>query len=104
MYGPRDDEAALEVISVRATVVGTTRKAAPVWAGEREPGKPLGMRRIDVDGVEYDCPVYVRSGMPPGWKADGPFVVDQPDTTCVVTKGWRAEVDAIGTLHLRKPV
>ena len=104
MYGPRDDEAALEVISVRATVVGTTRKAAPVWAGDREPGKPRGVRRIDVDGVEYDCPVYVRSSMPPGWKADGPFVVDQPDTTCVVTKGWRAEVDAIGTLHLRKEV
>jgi N-methylhydantoinase A len=102
LYGPRDDEAALEVISIRATVVGNTRKAAPVYAGEPVAAKPTVTRRIDVHGAEYDCPVYVRSKMPPGWRADGPFVVDQPDTTCVVTKGWRGEVDAIGTLHLRK--
>ena len=67
-----------------------------------DPQPPKGSRRIDVDGTEYECPVYVRSGMPPGWRALGPFVVDQPDTTCVVTKGWSGEVDSIGTLHLRK--
>src|SRR5204863_4822434 len=45
LYGPRDDEAPLEVISIRATVVGTTHKAAPVWAGDNAARKALGARR-----------------------------------------------------------
>jgi N-methylhydantoinase A len=49
-----------------------------------------------------ECPVYARYAMRPGWKMAGPFIVDQPDTTCVVTPGWTAEVDNIGTLHLTK--
>jgi hypothetical protein len=62
LYGPRDDEAALEVISVARPSVGTTRKAN-AGVGRRSRGRQgrAGCVRIDVDGVEYDCPVYVRS-------------------------------------------
>jgi N-methylhydantoinase A/oxoprolinase/acetone carboxylase beta subunit len=40
--------------------------------------------------------------MAPGWEHAGPFIVDQPDTTCVVAPGWRGTVDVVGTLHLTK--
>jgi N-methylhydantoinase A len=102
LYGPRIDEAPLEVISIRATVIGTSRKVAPGWAGGAGQKEPKGSRRIELAGREYDCPVYVRAEMAPGWSGSGPFIVDQPDTTCVVTSGWRGSVDAIGTLHLTK--
>lgn len=102
LYGPRNDEAPVEVINVRATVVGITRKSAFRWTGDRSSWPATGSRRIDVAGEHYECPVYRRMGMPPGWRAAGPFIVDQPDTTCVVTRGWSGEVDAVGTLHLRK--
>jgi N-methylhydantoinase A len=102
LYGPRGDDAPLEVINIRATVIGTTRKMDFKWVGESKSAPPKGSRKIDLLGQEYECPVYVRATMPPGWRANGPFIVDQPDTTCVATPGWNGEVDSIGTLHLRK--
>jgi N-methylhydantoinase A len=102
LYGPRIDEAPLEVISIRATVIGVSRKVAPGWAGGTGGNTRKSARRIELDGRDYECPVYVRSEMPPGWDAAGPFIVDQPDTTCIVTSGWHGKVDAIGTLHLTR--
>ena len=102
LYGPRNDEAPVEIINVRAIVVGLTRKTPFRWTGEAAGRPASGERRIDVAGAQYACPVYARPGMPPGWRAAGPFIVDQPDTTCVVAPGWSGEVDAVGTLHLRK--
>jgi N-methylhydantoinase A len=102
LYGPRGDEAPLEIINIRATVLGSTRPMAFRWTGGSRVEPAKGTRRVDVLGREYECPVYVRAGMPPGWQARGPFIVEQPDTTGVVTAGWAAEVDAVGTLHLRK--
>lgn len=101
MYGSRSDEAPVEVISIRATVVGVTRKTTFSWPGS---GTEVsrGKRKIDLLDKEQEWPVFVRAGMKPGWKGEGPFIVDQPDTTCVVTPGWKAEVDDVGTLHLRK--
>jgi len=102
LYGPRIDEAPLEVISIRATVTGVSRKAAPGWGGGAGRSAPQGSRRIEFSGHEYECPVYVRAEMAPGWSAIGPFIADQPDTTCIVTPGWSGRVDAIGTLHLSR--
>jgi N-methylhydantoinase A len=102
LYGPRIDEAPLEVISIRATVIGVSRKVAPGWAGGTGRGARKRARRIELHGREYEWPAYLRSEMPPGYSAAGPFVVDQPDTTCVVTPGWRGSVDTIGTLHLTR--
>jgi N-methylhydantoinase A len=102
LYGPRIDEAPLEVISIRATVIGVSRKATPGWGGGEGRSEPRGSRRIEFSGHEYECLVYARAEMAPGWTGVGPFIVDQPDTTCVVTPGWRGRVDAIGTLHLTR--
>ncbi|WP_046868230.1 hydantoinase/oxoprolinase family protein [Microvirga massiliensis] len=102
LYGARSDDSPLEVISIRATVVGLTRKAPLAWAGDASSPARKGARKIALGDKEYDCPVFMRSAMAPGWEHAGPFIVDQPDTTCVVTPGWRGTVDAIGTLHLTK--
>jgi N-methylhydantoinase A len=102
LYGPRIDDAPLEVISLRATVVGVSRKATPGWGGGAGRSAPRGSRRIQLADRQYECPVYGRADMAPGWKSAGPFVVDQPDTTCVVTPGWHGSVDSIGTLHLSR--
>lgn len=101
MYGSRSDDAPVEVISIRATVVGVTRKTSFSWpGGDVEASR--GKRKVDLLDGEREWPVFARAGMKPGWKGVGPFIVDQPDTTCVVTPGWKAEVDEVGTLHLRK--
>lgn len=102
LYGPRTNDGPLDVISLRATVVGATAKPSPVWPGGELASQASGVRRIQLQDGPIECPVYRRSQMAPGWSGRGPFVVDQPDTTCVVTHGWGADVDSYGTLHLRK--
>lgn len=102
LYGPRSDSADLEVISVSATVVGVVRKVEAAWGGGKLKTEPTSRRRVDFGTEEVECPVFTRAHMAPGWRGTGPFVVDQPDTTIVVTAGWNAEVDSVGTLHLRK--
>jgi len=102
LYGPRTDDGPLDVVSLRGTVVGITAKPALSWVKDQDGDAPVSKRKIILDGKAVECPAYRRAGLTPGWKGDGPFVVDQPDTTCVVTMGWKARVDAMGTLHLNK--
>jgi N-methylhydantoinase A len=103
LYGPRLDDGPLDVVSLRATVVGATPKPAFAWnAGSDQEARAVATRVLAIGGKAVTCPVFRRADMAPGWKGSGPLVVDQPDTTCVVTAGWQAEVDAAGTLHLRK--
>ena len=102
LYGDRHDDAPMEVINFRATVVGVTRKPLPKWSSA-EPVEP-GRRERDVffGGAWQACPVHCRDAMRPGWTARGPFLVDQADTTVAVTAGWEAEVDSLGNILLQK--
>jgi N-methylhydantoinase A/oxoprolinase/acetone carboxylase beta subunit len=67
------------------------------------PGDPVkGQRRILTaqSGEFVLAKVYERNRLQPGTRFMGPAIVEQPDTTAVVEPGWRAEVDAGGSLIL----
>lgn len=102
LYGMRDDALALEIVGLRATVVGRRRRPQPAWSAAHSAPAPIGERHILLDGEAHPVPVFRRGDLHSGWQADGPFLIDQPDTTCLVTPGWHAHVDATGTLHLHK--
>jgi N-methylhydantoinase A len=102
LYGPRHDDAPVEVINFRATVVGVTRKPLPKWASVEGAASDRNERKVFLGRSWKVCPVYRRHAMQPGWTATGPFLVDQADTTTVVTDGWAAEVDQLGNLLLDK--
>ena len=59
-------------------------------------------RRIltELSGGFVDADVYDRERLAPGTVFDGPAIVEQADTTTVVEPGWRAGVDAHGSLVL----
>jgi len=70
--------------------------AAPSLAEARK-----GSRRILVpDGGLVDAAIYDRAGLKPGDRIDGPAIVEQTDTTTLIEPGWRATVDAGGSLVL----
>jgi N-methylhydantoinase A len=102
LYGDRHDEAPMEVINFRATVVGVTRKPLPKWSSAKSTAPTRSERNVFLGGAWRACPVYRRDAMRPGWSARGPFLVDQADTTVVVTEGWEAEVDPLGNILLQK--
>ncbi|MEQ8828572.1 MAG: hydantoinase/oxoprolinase family protein [Alphaproteobacteria bacterium] len=45
-----------------------------------------------------ETPIVPRASLPPGSVLDGPAIVEQLDTTIVLSPGMRAEADAIGNL------
>jgi hypothetical protein len=57
LYGPRIDEAPLEVISLRATVIGVSRKITPGWRGGEGRNAQKGTRRVELSAA-VRCPVY----------------------------------------------
>ena len=44
--------------------------------------------------VHVSCPVYDRYGMPPGTVVEGPALVEEAESTCVIGPGDRAHIDA----------
>lgn len=101
-YGPQLGRAPVEVIAFRATVVGC--RARPSQALRKSGGAPETNTRREVllGGGALDVPVFQRATLNPGWRSTGPFLIDQADTTCLVTNGWQAEIDEYGALHLTK--
>jgi N-methylhydantoinase A len=51
-------------------------------------------------GAPFETPVVPREGTRPGDVFEGPLIVEQMDTTTVVSPGWRATVDALANLVL----
>jgi N-methylhydantoinase A len=102
LYGDRHDDAPMEVINFRATVVGVTRKLLPQWRPVESAALSRSERDVFFGGAWQPCPVHRRDAIRPGWTARGPFLVDQADTTIAVTAGWQAEVDCLGNILLQK--
>ena len=59
------------------------------------------MRPVYFDGALRDTPVYDRALLPPGFRLDGPAVVEEFGSTTVVFPGQQLEVDPHGILIVR---
>jgi N-methylhydantoinase A len=49
-----------------------------------------------------DAAVYDRAALQAGGTFDGPAIIEQDDTTTLLTPGWRARVDGLGNLVLAR--
>ncbi len=54
------------------------------------------------NGEPVTATIYDRAAMPSGFEFAGPAIVEQSDTTTLVTPGWRGRVDAAGSLILER--
>jgi N-methylhydantoinase A len=69
-------------------------------------GGPACVRRAhillpDRRGV-VEAGVYDRAALRVGDKLAGPAIIEQQDTTTLVTPGWQCQVDTLGNLHLAR--
>jgi N-methylhydantoinase A len=70
-------------------------------------GMPLGMattkstRAVYFGGAFRDTPIYDRATLPPGFRLDGPAVVEEFGSTTVVFPGQHLKVDDHGILIVR---
>ena len=70
-----------------------TRGAAPV---------PTSLRPVYFDGSFRNTPIYDRGALPPGFRLDGPAVVEEFGSTTVMFPGQWLAVDPHGILIIRK--
>src|SRR3954470_15197660 len=90
-YGYADDDAALELVTVRVAVA---LPGADLPGGERGDHSDEGTRRAHFDGDEHDAAVH--RGAPR--EVSGPAIVELPEATLVVPPGWSGGATGDGTL------
>jgi N-methylhydantoinase A len=121
-YGYRMQDEPVELVNLRlvATVpvpkpelrAGPARRAASTTAstgaardatgGEGAVQGPRASRRraVNLDGDWLEVGIVTGADLAPGAGLTGPAVVEHPESTVVIRPGWRASVDAAGSLEL----
>jgi N-methylhydantoinase A len=97
-YGHRDPDGEVVLVDIRLAMVVPGPRPQPAAASSGQLEK--GSRQASFDGAWVETPV-LRGEPAAGIEAAGPVVFELPETTLVVPPGWRAEVDAAGTIIAR---
>jgi N-methylhydantoinase A len=104
-YGQPSKELEFVTFRLRASMPGpkvdvatqtTTRRGAAL--------RPLAHREVLFDSARrrVDCPIFDRSHLIAGDEIAGPAIIEQMDTTTVLPPDFRASVDTLGDLLLRR--
>jgi N-methylhydantoinase A len=95
VYGYADRASPLRILEARLQIIGSTRKPdfsrLRPFAGAG--GAAPVTRRIYENGKSGEAVVYTRASLGPGFRFEGPAIVEQYDTTVYVPAGFRATVD-----------
>jgi N-methylhydantoinase A/oxoprolinase/acetone carboxylase beta subunit len=94
-YGYRDPEAELELVNIRVAALVPGPEPRPRAAGEGELHETT--RRARFGGEWVEASVF-RGEPPAGFEGAGPCIFELPEATLVLPPGWRAKVDATGTI------
>jgi len=98
VYGFTDEAADLEVLNLRATAIGVTRKPAVAAPRAAAMSPPARERRVFLDGRWLAARVVDRDALAPGASLAGPAIVEQYDTTVLVPPGFTVTLDQNGNL------
>jgi len=100
-YGFRMEDEPVEFINLRvvATVPG---KRPPLSEAAPQPEAGRERRRAHFDGDFVEVDVLQRLRLGRGSRVEGPVIVEFPDATCLIRRGWAGAVDAAGTLVLER--
>ncbi len=103
LYGHADEEAGVQMISLRLVISGTTPKPPlnPI-AVATDPAKPRFHVEGWFSGRSWVTGVYHRADLAAGHRLRGPAIVAQDDTTTVVPPAFDVLVDRFGNLVITK--
>lgn len=101
LYGFAEPDSAVQVTTLRVSVVGIVEQIGLPTVPPGELPKPRTVRRMYHHDWR-DVPVYDRASIGSGATVDGPAIVEQPDTTVLILPGWQAVSDAMGNLMITR--
>jgi N-methylhydantoinase A len=98
-YGYRDEEAEVELVTVRVSAWGWAPELELVSAGTGEPAPRGETRKVVFEGeeVEAEC---LRGELAHGTRVSGPAICALGEATLWVPPGWSGEVDEQGSVRL----
>jgi N-methylhydantoinase A len=102
-YGFAAPEEPTELVTLRVAAVGRMPRprlrSAPAASGESSPARVRPVY-FDEAGDFVRCAIYNRDGLASGLRLEGPAIVEELDSTCVLHPGYAATVDDFGNLLL----
>ncbi len=98
-YGYRDDTAEVELVNMRVSVWGPSPALRP--HAPTAPAHAPEARPVIFDGERLTASVH-RGEPAPGTCLIGPALWALKDATLLLPPGWSGEVDAHGTIHMRR--
>ena len=90
-YAMRDER--VDVVTLRVVATGTPILAAPPGDWDQGESAEERSREIGVGGETVEARVVSRAVLRPGDEVHGPALIEQPDTTTLLARDDRAEVD-----------
>ena len=99
-YGYRDENADIELVTVRVSVWGQSPALRAPSPDGRRP--PRGDTHRIVLGGEARKAEVLRGELAPGTPLEGPALCAMPEATLLIAPGWAGEVDASGTAQLHR--
>jgi len=103
-YGYARHEEPVEIVNLRLVALGKLPglKLQPRESGDDAQPKPFANRTVYFGGRPLQTAIYRRDTLKPGQVVPGPAIVEQLDSTVVVTPTFAAECDPYGNLILNR--
>ncbi len=86
---------------MRAAEIGRRNDLPRPWFSTiypTEPGEAPPTRRVHFNGEWLASTVYDRALISSGTLIEGPAIIQQADSTCVINPGTSAKIDSVGNL------
>jgi N-methylhydantoinase A len=96
-FGYADAANEVEIVNIRLVSKGLVDKPELGFRNTRSGDPLIERRRVWFDGWT-DCPIYDRERMAPGFRFEGPAIVEEAGGTSVIPAGWRIRVHESGAL------
>jgi len=103
-YGLSSPEESIQIVNVRlrATKLLPRTEMPGYDFSESSSARNIKERRpVWIKNEKWDCPIYERSRLCPGEKIKGPAVIQENESTILLTPGWNFRVDESGNLHIQ---
>jgi N-methylhydantoinase A len=99
LYGYAMPNEPLELVNVRLFVVYGREKPVPKLSGKGN-NNPKGKRNVLFEGGEVETNIFPRIDLSPGFKGQGPAIVEENTSTTVIPQDVPFKIDKFGVIHM----
>ncbi|MFQ5825810.1 MAG: hydantoinase/oxoprolinase family protein [Dehalococcoidia bacterium] len=102
-YGHSAPGEPVEMLNFWVTAVGRVNRPARGYDSRPEAQPLRGHRPVYFQELQgwTECPIYERTVLPPGYRLEGPAILEEHTSTVVVPPGFQGEVDGCGNILLQ---